>query len=259
MLVSVIKIVGIFAEQFQFTFSNTMGRALLETIFLCGVALMVLLELYYYQNCEVDRKVLNAQKKKRIFLFLLLSGIQVIPFVYLLSVDFGPTDYQLWDWLGYPVIVVYLFCLWLFVKSISDLGRWWTPGQELKDDLELVKTGAYRYVRHPMYLSLLGVAVCQMFMIQNWIAGPISVFLVTPFVIYQVGREERLLIKFFGDDYRDYCLKTGMLWPREDKIPIFKKIARELYKNLKILSEMLWKLLRKLTEKGSSALVNRRF
>jgi len=244
---------------FNLLFQFKMGRALLETIFLCGVALMVLLELYYLQNYEADRKVLNAQKKKRIFLFVLLTGLQVIPFIYLLSVDFGPTDYHLWEWLGFPVIIIYLFCIWLFIKSLSDLGRWWTPGQELKEDLELVKTGAYRYVRHPMYLSLLGMAVCQIFMIQNWIAGPISVFFVTPFVIYQVGREERLLIKYFGDDYINYCLKTGMLWPKEDKIPIFKKIARELYKNLKILSEFLWMKLRKISEKGSSVLVNRRF
>jgi len=236
-----------------------MGRAFLETIFLCGIALMMLLELYYFQNYESDRKILNAQKKKRIFLFLLLTGIQIIPFVYLLSVDFGPTDYHLWEWLGFPVIIVYLFCIWLFIKALSDLGRWWTPGQELKEDLELVKTGAYRYVRHPMYLSLLGISCCQIFMIQNWIAGPISVFFVVPFLIYQILREERLLVKYFGDDYRDYCHKTGRLWPREDKMPIFRKIVREMFRNLKIVMEYLWVLFGKISQRGRSGLMNRRF
>jgi protein-S-isoprenylcysteine O-methyltransferase Ste14 len=220
-----------------------MGRAFLETIFLCGIALLVLLELYYFQNYESDRKILGAQKKKRIFLYLLLAGIQIIPFIYLLSVDFGSTDYHLWEWLGFPVLMIYLFCIWLFVKSLADLGRWWTPGQELKEDLELVKSGAYRYVRHPMYLALLGIAVCQLFMIQNWIAGPMAALFVVPFVIYQIQREERLLVKYFGDDYRNYQQKTGMLWPKEDKMPIFRKIVRELYKNTRILSEYLWEKL----------------
>ena len=236
-----------------------MGRAFLETIFLCGIALMMLLELYYFQNFESDRKLLYAQKKKRIFLFLLLTGIQIVPFIYLLSVDFGPTDYHLWKWLSFPVLLVYLFSIWLFIKSLSDLGRWWTPGQELKEDLELVKTGAYRYVRHPMYLSLLGIAICQIFMIQNWIAGPISVFLGVPFLIYQILREERLLVKYFGDDYRDYCHQTGRLWPKEDKMPIFRKLVRELFKNLKILMDYLWVQMGKISKKGRLGLMNRGF
>lgn len=69
-----------------------MERAFLETIFLCGVALLALLELYYLQNFDMDRKILVEQKKKRTFLFLLIAGIQIIPFVYIFSVDFGNGD-----------------------------------------------------------------------------------------------------------------------------------------------------------------------
>jgi protein-S-isoprenylcysteine O-methyltransferase Ste14 len=236
-----------------------MGRAFLETIFLCGVALMALLELYYLQNYEVDRKILGAQKKKRIFVFLLIAGIQVIPFIYIFSVDFGPTDYHFWDWLSIPVTFCFGFSLWLFIKSLSDLGRWWTPGQELKDDLELVKTGAYHYVRHPMYLSISGIAVCQIFMIQNWIAGPISIFLVAPFIIYQIRREERLLIKYFGEDYNDYCKETGMLWPKEDKMPLVRKIFRELLRNLKLVLGWLWKRISKFLKNRPNKLLNRSF
>lgn len=234
-----------------------MERAFLETIFFCGVALLALLELFYLQNFDADRKILSAQKKKRTFLFLLIAGIQIVPFLYVFSVDFGPTDYQLWKWLSFPVTLFYFFCIWLFIKSLSDLGKWWTPGQELKEDLELVQTGAYYYIRHPMYFALSGIAICQVFMLQNWIAGPASLFLVTPFIIYQIRREERLLIKYFGDDYLSYCKKTGMLWPREDKMPIVRKILRELYKKTVFTFGILWKLLGKLYTKGSSRLMNR--
>ncbi|MCK9413199.1 MAG: isoprenylcysteine carboxylmethyltransferase family protein [Prolixibacteraceae bacterium] len=234
-----------------------MERAFLETIFLCGVALLALLELYYLQNCDADRKILIEQRKKRTFLLLLIVGLQVIPFIYIFTVDFGPTDYHFWKWLGFPVTLCFAFFVWLFVKALIDLGIWWTPGQELKEDLQLVKTGAYHYVRHPMYLALLGIAVCQVFMIQNWIAGPISLLLVTPFVIYQIGREERLLTKYFGDDYREYIINTGMLWPREEKMPLFKKIIRELIKNTRIFFGILWKLIVKLYKKRPARSMNR--
>jgi protein-S-isoprenylcysteine O-methyltransferase Ste14 len=172
-------------------------------------------------------------------------GIQVLPFFYVLSIDFGPTDYHIWKWLSFPVTIFYTFCIWLFIKSLSDLGRWWVPGQELKEDLEMVRTGAYFYIRHPMYAALLGISICQIFMIQNWIAGPISILLVTPFCIYQIKREENLLIKFFGDDYRDYIRNTGMLWPKDDKIPFLKKVVRLLFLQMKFIFVNLWKLIRK--------------
>jgi protein-S-isoprenylcysteine O-methyltransferase Ste14 len=222
-----------------------MERAFLETLFLCGVALLILLEIYYLQNFGADKKILNVQKKKRMFLFLLILGIQVLPFFYVLSIDFGPADYHIWKWLSFPVTIFYTFCIWLFIKSLSDLGRWWAPGQELKEDLEMVRTGAYFYIRHPMYAALLGISICQIFMIQNWMAGPISIFLVTPFCIYQIKREENLLIKFFGDDYRDYIRNTGMLWPKDDKIPFLKKVVRLLFLQVKFIFVNLWKLIRK--------------
>lgn len=233
-----------------------MERAFLETIFLCGAALMALLELFYLQNFAEDSKILSFQKKKRAFLFMMIAGIQVIPFMYLFSVDFGPTDYHFWNWLSIPVTFCFGFCVWLFIKALSDLGRWWTPGQELKVDLELVTTGAFHYVRHPMYLALSGIAVCQIFMIQNWIAGPISLLLVAPFIIYQIRREERLLIKYFGEDYKDYCRKTGMLWPKDDKLPLIRKIFRELIKILRFFLSSSWKLIGGISKKRSSNLVN---
>lgn len=217
-----------------------MERAYLETLFLCGVALLMLLEIYYLLNFEADRKILNEQKKKRLFLLLMILGIQVIPFFYCFSIDFGPTDYHFWKWLSFPVAICYIFFVWLFGKALFDLGRWWLPGQELKEDLELVRSGTFHYIRHPMYTALLGISVCQVFMIQNWIAGPVSIFLVTPFCFYQIRREEYLLTKFFGDDYRLYMSKTGMLWPKEEKIPILAKIFRQMMHFLIKVVKFLW-------------------
>jgi protein-S-isoprenylcysteine O-methyltransferase Ste14 len=222
-----------------------MGRAFLETIFLGGVALLFLLEIFYFQNFSFDRKILGIQKKKRFFLLLLLTGIQLFPFVYIFSVDFGSTDYHIWNWISIPVLFVFVFCLWLFGKALYDLGRWWTPGQELKEDLELVRNGTYFYVRHPMYLALAGISICQVFMIQNWIAGPVSLIFATPFLIYQIRREESMLIKYFGEDYKNYVRETGMIWPRGDRMPFLRKVVRTLFVHLKKMLLGLWKILRK--------------
>lgn len=42
---------------------------------------------------------------------------------------------------------------WLFHRSHTDLGRNWTPQVQLRAEQDLVTTGVYRRIRHPMYAS----------------------------------------------------------------------------------------------------------
>jgi protein-S-isoprenylcysteine O-methyltransferase Ste14 len=204
-----------------------MERAFLETLFLCGIVLLIILQIIYLQNYREDSKILYSQTKKRAFLVVMIFGYQVVPILYLLSVDFIAPDYHLWKWVGILSLLFFIFLVWVFMMAVKELGNWWLPGQELKEDLELVKTGVYKYVRHPMYAALAGMALCQLLMIQNWLAGPISLFTILPFCIYQIKREERLLIRFFGDDYRQYIRETGMIWPREKDMPFLLRLLKK--------------------------------
>jgi protein-S-isoprenylcysteine O-methyltransferase Ste14 len=78
---------------------------------------------------------------------------------------------------------------------------------------DVVSTGAFRYVRHPLYLGCilfyLGLAV-----------STVSLFsfalLVLIFVFYNyiAGYEEELLVQRFGERYSSYKKSTGKWAPR---------------------------------------------
>jgi protein-S-isoprenylcysteine O-methyltransferase Ste14 len=81
----------------------------------------------------------------------------------------------------------------------------------------LVTTGAFKYVRHPLYLAslltYLGLAVSTLSLLSLAIFVPIFVF-----QNYIASYEEALLNIQFGETYREYQQRTGKWFPRF-KIP----------------------------------------
>ena len=77
----------------------------------------------------------------------------------------------------------------------------------------VVATGAFRYVRHPLYLAsivtYLGLAVLTLSLLS--LAVFVGIFV---FHDYIAGYEEKLLEAKFGEEYRKYKSKTGKWVPR---------------------------------------------
>ena len=76
----------------------------------------------------------------------------------------------------------------------------------------LVKVGAYRYIRHPMYSSLLLLAWGIYFKQITWLSS-ILVLITTVLLILTAKAEERENIGFFGSVYQDYMTQTKMFIP----------------------------------------------
>jgi protein-S-isoprenylcysteine O-methyltransferase Ste14 len=86
------------------------------------------------------------------------------------------------------------------------------PTDQMENTSKLITTGVYKYIRHPMYLSLMlvgfGVLVKDcgylqcFFAIINFIA-----------LILTARVEEKEMIIKFGEDYRIYMKKTKMFIP----------------------------------------------
>jgi protein-S-isoprenylcysteine O-methyltransferase Ste14 len=88
--------------------------------------------------------------------------------------------------------------------SARTLGRHWRVDAGLNADHQLVRSGAYRFVRHPIYTSMLCMLLGTGFLITPLL------LLAAATVVFMVGTEIRvriedsLLAVRFGDEFRSY-------------------------------------------------------
>ena len=103
--------------------------------------------------------------------------------------------------------------LWLFRRSHVDLGRNWSVTLKVREQHVLVKSGVYRLVRHPMYLSFFLLGLAQMLLLANWLAGASGFIGAGLLFAFRVLREERMMLESFGDEYRSYMAHTKRIIP----------------------------------------------
>jgi protein-S-isoprenylcysteine O-methyltransferase Ste14 len=106
-----------------------------------------------------------------------------------------------------------LFALGLGVAIWARLhiGRNWGTPMSKKDEPELVTSGPYRLVRHPIYFGILvagvGTAVALGWL---WL---FAVGLAGVYFVYSAAVEERYLTEQFPDAYPEYRRSSKMLVP----------------------------------------------
>jgi protein-S-isoprenylcysteine O-methyltransferase Ste14 len=76
----------------------------------------------------------------------------------------------------------------------------------------LVTSGIFRYIRHPLYCSLLLLDWGIFFKDPTWLAGFLAV-LASLFLVATARRDEAENIRFFGPQYQEYMQKTKMFIP----------------------------------------------
>jgi len=142
-----------------------------------------------------------------------LTGLGIIPVVYI-AIHFPRfADYAFFPVQGYFGIVTYVAALWLFYRTHRDLKRNWSLSLELREHHMLVTTGSYAYVRHPMYASFWLMAFAQLLMLPNFIVGLAGLLGFGSLFFGRVRREEEMMIGAFGDEYRAYMRRTSRLVP----------------------------------------------
>jgi len=98
---------------------------------------------------------------------------------------------------------------WVF----RSLGKNITPTVETRENHELVTSGPYRWVRHPLYSVGTSFFVSLSLVAANWFIGLGSLSGLAMLLV-RLPKEEAKLIERFGDEYREYMRRTGRLFPR---------------------------------------------
>ena len=148
-----------------------------------------------------------------ILLTISLTGLGIVPILYVFTGFPRIADRAFVPALAWAGIVPSLASLWLFYRTHRELGRNWSVSLEVRDRHRLVTSGVYHYVRHPMYLAFFLWAVAQGLLLPNWVAGLSGLIGFGILFSFRVGREERLMLETFGEDYRAYMKRTARIVP----------------------------------------------
>lgn len=89
----------------------------------------------------------------------------------------------------------------------------WSGNVTLKENHELIRTGPYARVRHPIYSGML-LAMAGTALVQTEIRGLLALALLFLAFWIKSRYEEHLMRQTFGSAYDDYCTSTGALLPR---------------------------------------------
>ena len=88
--------------------------------------------------------------------------------------------------------------------SVTHLGRQFRIRAGLYTDHQLVRTGPYAVVRHPIYASLLLMLLCTLLASTPWQWMPLALAAFVLGTEIRVRTEDRLLASRFGDQFREY-------------------------------------------------------
>ena len=114
-------------------------------------------------------------------------------------------------WRGGLGVFLLALGLGFAVWARRHIGRNWGSPMSKKDEPELVTSGPYGLVRHPIYSGILlagvGTAVALSW---SWL---VAVLLAGIYFVYSAIVEERYLTRQFPEDYPNYQRSTKMLVP----------------------------------------------
>lgn len=92
------------------------------------------------------------------------------------------------------------------------LGRNWSGTVTVKRDHELVQSGPYAWVRHPIYTGLLGGFVGTAMLLDQW-RGVVALAIMLAAIWRKLRLEERFMLDTFGADYAAYRSRVRALIP----------------------------------------------
>jgi len=123
------------------------------------------------------------------------------------------------SWFVDPLSLRQLFS-WVFLTgSIIVVGQGFyliktkgTPAGDFEDTTQLITSGVFHYIRHPLYSSLILLGLGAALKDPSLVGG-VLLLLVVLGVVLTARIEEKHNLERFGEEYRDYCEKTKRFIP----------------------------------------------
>jgi protein-S-isoprenylcysteine O-methyltransferase Ste14 len=163
-----------------------------------------------YEARKTRKHFPDAQRKARWTLLLLFLA-------YVVAIVGGLIEYHLAQEIDIRISIVGIALLLLKVLlkgwSMRALGKYYNAHIMVGEHHELIKSGPYKYVRHPAYsarfLSIIGITL----MLNAFYTLTVALVVDLIFVLIRIRLEERELIRRFGEQYLAYKKQTWAIIP----------------------------------------------
>lgn len=157
-------------------------------------------------------KGVKMMKKHQISLLLL----QVIPLAITLMAPYS--DHHQWaafqesTFLRALGLLCTAFGYFLMNWSVLSLGKQFSVNVTIQANHQLIKSGPYRFIRHPRYLGILLYFGGMALIFLSWVAL-LLVFALLVILCWRIADEERMMHNEFKEEWEAYRKKTYAVIP----------------------------------------------
>ena len=186
-----------------------------QKIFLVILTIVAIVRIYYGKHrLSTQYKISVHPILERINSYLVSFGMIYFPLLDIFFSTFNKFKYEFPNYVKIISSIILILATLIFYLSHKELADNWSPFLEIKEKQKLIKTGIYKYIRHPMYLSMWIFALFQGFVLSNLFIEIFGIITWTNLYFVRISYEEKMMINTFGKEYEKYIETTGRIFPK---------------------------------------------
>jgi protein-S-isoprenylcysteine O-methyltransferase Ste14 len=98
-------------------------------------------------------------------------------------------------------------------RAIAALGKFWSLHVEIRDNHQFVRSGPFRWVRHPTYFSMILELLSAGLILNAYVSTCLAAAIFVPALLMRLKLEETALVEKFGAAYQAYRHQTPAIFP----------------------------------------------
>ncbi|MDF2865500.1 MAG: isoprenylcysteine carboxyl methyltransferase [Clostridia bacterium] len=181
-----------------------------------GIVVIYLRVYNNFKDAEKQKDIVTKKVKSIVETFSMTAFFVICSLVVLLRIGSLEANSYM-DFLKIIAMLVYIFGVFINLYGRKCLGENWGNNVVIYSNHKLIDTGIYKYVRHPLYASIIWMLYGVGVMYQNILVIILNTFIFIPFMYYRAKQEEIQLEKTFKKKYIEYRKKVGMFFPKFKK------------------------------------------
>jgi len=109
-------------------------------------------------------------------------------------------------------LLIYLIFSWIQINAYKTLGDNYSQEVLIHKHHKLVTKGIFKTIRHPQYLSQILMDLGAGIAVLSYLVIPLALIEI-PVLIMRASLEDKLLAKYFKEEFRNYKSKSGFMIP----------------------------------------------